>query len=281
MEDTPNGFPRLAAFQASEANFGLYRSFSYLHSRVLLDLQDEITVLEKELDDFDLDDEDEDPVRLGNRAIDIKKAHQEEARWKLQKKAEKKAAKEQARIAARESEDDDWEMEFEAEWAAENSGGFRNRRIVLKELQAKLLEYDRLLIKARTVESFQRPSDRNYRSVRRYLHSQKPIGDSEMDSIRCKEDIISLRSGREWAAFDGGVETMIGRVDHVLQKIFRTENPPLQVCFPPSDHIECRPNTCCRDFSAPLSSARRPTTKMSAIIPPAGSTNSLISSSHS
>jgi hypothetical protein len=67
VEDTPNGFPRLAAFQASEANFSLYRSFSYLHSRVLLDLQDEITTLEKELDDKEWDDIDEDEHCLKSR----------------------------------------------------------------------------------------------------------------------------------------------------------------------------------------------------------------------
>ena len=71
MEETPNGFPRLAAFQSSEANFALYRSFSYLHSRVLLDLQDEITTLEKELDDLDWDDHDSDPERLRTREYDV------------------------------------------------------------------------------------------------------------------------------------------------------------------------------------------------------------------
>jgi hypothetical protein len=90
---------------------------------------------------------------------------------------------------------------------------------------------DKVLIKARQLESFQKPSDRNYRSVRRYYHNTKPLMDAEMDSIRSKEDTISLHNGREWASFDGGVETMIGQVDRGLQKVFRTKNPPLQVCW--------------------------------------------------
>jgi hypothetical protein len=53
--------------------------------------------------------------------------------------------------------------------------------------------------------------------------------DAEMDSVRSKEDIVSLHNGREWATFDGGVETMIGQIDRVLQKVFRTKKPPLQV----------------------------------------------------
>ena len=56
MEDCPKGYPKLAAFLSSEHNFSLYRGFGYLHSRVLLDLQDEISTLEKELDTADMFD---------------------------------------------------------------------------------------------------------------------------------------------------------------------------------------------------------------------------------
>jgi hypothetical protein len=98
VEETPNGFPRLAAFQSSEANFALYRSFSYLHSRVLLDLQDEITSLEKELDEIDIDDEMDDPNRLRSRELD-------EIR------------------------------------AAEGDSNQRSRRVILREIRTKLMEY--------------------------------------------------------------------------------------------------------------------------------------------
>lgn len=97
MENTPNGFPRLAAFQSSEANFSLYRSFNYLHSRVLLDLQDEITCLERELDEIDWDDFDDDPERLRSREVDVDKATTE--------------------------------------------GDARNRRVILREIKSKLMEY--------------------------------------------------------------------------------------------------------------------------------------------
>lgn len=88
---------------------------------------------------------------------------------------------------------------------------------------------DEVLIKARKLESFQRPSDRNYRSVRRYHNNTKPLHDAETDAIRSKEDIISLHSGREWASFDGAVEKVLGKVDRFLQRVFRTERPPLEV----------------------------------------------------
>jgi hypothetical protein len=99
VEETPNGFPRLAAFQSSEANFSLYRSFSYLHSRVLLDLQDEITTLEAELDEIDWRDHDEDEDRLKSRDFDVRQP-------------------------------DDT----------------RNRKVVFREIKAKLMEYGTSLV---------------------------------------------------------------------------------------------------------------------------------------
>ena len=187
LENTPNGFPRLAAFQSSEANFSLYRSFSYLHSRVLLDLQDELRTLEAELDEKDWDDFDEDPDRLRSRDLDVSKSKDE--------------------------------------------GDTRTRRVILAEIAEKMTTYDNILINTHTLESFQRPSNRNYRSVRRYHHNHAPLMDAEMDSIRAKEDIVSIRSGREWANFDGNVESALGGVDSVLQKVLGTKEPPLQNYF--------------------------------------------------
>lgn len=81
--------------------------------------------------------------------------------------------------------------------------------------------------------------------------------DAEMDSIRTKEDIVSLHNGREWATFDGGVETVIGQIDRLLQKVFRTESLPLQVIIfrpfaaKPSYGADC----CCLEI---LSHTRGP-----------------------
>jgi hypothetical protein len=110
VDETPNGYPRLAAFQSSEANFSLYRSFSYLHSRVLLDLQDEITNLERELDDIDLDDSDEDPDRLRSRELDVDRASDE--------------------------------------------GNKRNRRVVLREIKDRLMEYGTFIHRSILIASY-------------------------------------------------------------------------------------------------------------------------------
>ena len=71
MDDCPNGYPRLAAFLSSEECFSVYRGFGYLHSRVLLSLQDQIATLERELDQKDsLDQKNGLASRLQSRARD-------------------------------------------------------------------------------------------------------------------------------------------------------------------------------------------------------------------
>ena len=51
------GYPNLAAFQDSSQNFMLYRRYGYLQARVLLNKQDALSLLEKELEQFDRDNE--------------------------------------------------------------------------------------------------------------------------------------------------------------------------------------------------------------------------------
>jgi hypothetical protein len=72
VEDYPEGYPRQAAFQASEASWSIYRSFGYLHSRVILDLQDELRCIEESLEELDLENERKDRVR--SRKDDLKHA---------------------------------------------------------------------------------------------------------------------------------------------------------------------------------------------------------------
>lgn len=72
VESYPLGYPRVAAFQASEGCFSVYRSFRSLHSRVLLDLQYEISVLEQELEEKDRQDAADESTarRVYSRQID-------------------------------------------------------------------------------------------------------------------------------------------------------------------------------------------------------------------
>lgn len=47
----------------------------------------------------------------------------------------------------------------------------------------------------------------------------KPLIASEQKFIKCKEDLKSLHSGREWSAFDGFVENMLLKCDSNLLRV--------------------------------------------------------------
>jgi hypothetical protein len=56
VDDYPEGYPQLAAFMNSDDTFANVRRFGRLSSRLLLHLQNELTALEKRLDDLDNSD---------------------------------------------------------------------------------------------------------------------------------------------------------------------------------------------------------------------------------
>jgi len=176
LEDCPIGYPRLAAFLSSEVNFTAFRGFKYLHVRLLLEKQREVTLLEQELDHLDeadgfIDDSNKKGNRrLKNRSFDVRTPR----------------------------EDDD-----EA----------RSRGEILSDIHKKLLEYDEILLKARDTFGLQQPSERDYKSIRTWLCNKTPLVDAEVAFITEKEDIITLRSGREWSAFDGFIENALRRLD--------------------------------------------------------------------
>lgn len=79
---------------------------------------------------------------------------------------------------------------------------------------------DELLVKARELNAFQRPSRRDYRSFRTWFWNVKPLNyEPEEEFIRRKEDLVSLRHGREWSGFDGFIETCIRKVHCRLTQV--------------------------------------------------------------
>lgn len=78
VQEFPIGYPLQAAFQSSESSWAIYRGFSYLHSRVILELQDELRCLEKRLTESDeMDLENGNGKRLRSRNSDILQARRE------------------------------------------------------------------------------------------------------------------------------------------------------------------------------------------------------------
>lgn len=56
VNDYKQGYGTVAAFEDCDPCFLMYRKFGWLHNRLLLHLQDELSVLEIELEDFDKDE---------------------------------------------------------------------------------------------------------------------------------------------------------------------------------------------------------------------------------
>lgn len=74
------------------------------------------------------------------------------------------------------------------------------------------------MLKAKEMATLQRPSGRDWRSVRDWIVDHKPLVDDEGDFILRREDVVTLRVGRECAGFDGAVERALSKLDKVLVK---------------------------------------------------------------
>jgi hypothetical protein len=203
-------------FTSSDRSFLQYRCFLELHSRVVLDLQYDIQLLEKELDELD---------RWDSRCTDKKMrkcltCNQHDRNRDVDKMPE--------------------------EWKEYPYFRFtRTRPEVLAELRIKLLEYgrgiaeqtankaetmsDEMLLKTKEMNSLQRPSKRDYRSVVNWFDSHKPLVTGEAAYIQRKEDIVTLRSGREGTGFDGLIERGLSGLDNFFTKRCKWSNNIVKV----------------------------------------------------
>jgi hypothetical protein len=75
-----------------------------------------------------------------------------------------------------------------------------------------------MLLKAKEVAGLQRPSDRDWRSVKHWILEKAPLVEREHQFILKKEDLVALRHGREGAGFESLVELMLSKTDKFLQK---------------------------------------------------------------
>lgn len=185
MEDSPKGFPIVASYLDSDDCFMIYRRFGFLHARLLLNKQDELRELEEELRDADERD----------------------------KKGDARAQK------CLQSRSKDNSRGLPEGWE-------RSRQELLVIIEKKVMEYgrneqscqisrdtyfgkDALLLQAQQLVSLNRPADRDHTSVINFLQNRNPLFESEQSFIYEKEDLITLRPGRETAFLDAFVERML------------------------------------------------------------------------
>lgn len=87
---------------------------------------------------------------------------------------------------------------------------------------------DTVLLKTKQVLTLQKPSNKDYKNVRYWLLGRPQLDESELKYVLRKEDIITLRTGRESAAFDGAVERLVYHLDTFFRKRFKWNI--IQVC---------------------------------------------------
>jgi len=56
---------------------------------------------------------------------------------------------------------------------------------------------------------FNRPSASEHRSVLNYIHKVGPVDDEESQYVYCREDLVTLRPGRENAWLDKSIERLL------------------------------------------------------------------------
>ena len=71
MDDCSTGYPNVGAFLDSDESYTIYRQFGYLQSRLLLEKQDELRLLEEKLDEMDKEDDLDDESRRRLKTRDL------------------------------------------------------------------------------------------------------------------------------------------------------------------------------------------------------------------
>jgi len=171
----------------------MYRRFGYLHARILLNKQDEIKEIERELDEMDEDD----------------KVESDESRAGLKSR-----------------------IDDESRTLPE---GRKSRKELLREAEVLVKEYGELLLQAQSLVAMNKPSNRDYTSVSAYLTHTTPLFQGEDDFIDRREDLVTLRPGRECAWLDAFVERVLkslrcGPVTRMFSSAdirLKTKNPSL------------------------------------------------------
>jgi hypothetical protein len=84
-----------------------------------------------------------------------------------------------------------------------------------------------LLFAARDMISFNRPASKDYKSVFNYIWGANPLIEEERAWIDCREDLITLRPGREHAWIDWLVEYLLIRINYKPIQVRQAPTPKL------------------------------------------------------
>lgn len=89
------------------------------------------------------------------------------------------------------------------------SQAVNTRQALLARMETTILRYDELLLNAQKLAASNCPPQRDYNSVANFVMYKKPLMQGDDDFIYNKEDLITLRPGRESAWLDAMVEKVL------------------------------------------------------------------------
>ncbi|KAL8784340.1 MAG: hypothetical protein Q9195_009085 [Heterodermia aff. obscurata] len=185
LEDHPIGYPRQAAFADSDESFAIYRRFGYLHARLLMHRQDELRELEEKLGGVDTKD------------------NRDESR--------------QRRLTSRHIDD----VLSRREEQGVESRGAESRSAILAQIEEKILKYEntkpfdtepgQLLQQSQALIGMNKPPVREQKSLQNYLENRQCLCEAEAAFAYHKEDLVTLRPGRDHSFVDAFVEDLLKR----------------------------------------------------------------------
>jgi hypothetical protein len=115
------------------------------------------------------------------------------------------------------------------------------RKEVLGDIAKALAEYDQILLHSQQLAMINKPTERDYTSVANFLHYRTPLVDVDAEFIYKKEDLITLRPGRESAWLDAFVERVLKMFPlRPVQYLFCSEASPAKAL--PHPLCERRPD---------------------------------------
>lgn len=100
----------------------------------------------------------------------------------------------------------------------------RDRVALLDRIEEKALKYGQLLQHAQNLVAMNKPPVRDQLSLRNYVEGRQCLVESESAFAYHKEDLVTLRPGRDHSFVDAFVERMLRTFHcHLFQKIFCSE----------------------------------------------------------
>ena len=208
------GYPNLATFQSSDEVFALYRRFGYLQSRLLLEKQDVLRVLEDRLNKYD----EEDRAESNTRELGL----------------------EPGEPNLREA------LLAEIETAFNAYGKDNSSTEALTEFADTGGRSATILTSSQQLMAANRPSASEYRSVCRYIEQNKPLVPRELEYIKHKDDLVTLRPGRDHAWLDRIIERALHVLPFRFVNVSRTLPRILQPArrFQEADIYFCKRTFC-------------------------------------